>query len=42
MSVVTRCPDLTKQLLEADSELKRGENPNPYIAYALAALSAYA
>ena len=42
MSVVTSCPDLTERLLRADSRLKAGENPDPYIAYALAALSAYA
>ena len=42
MNVVTRCPDLTDRLLRADSRLKTGENPDPYIAYALAALSAYA
>src|SRR5450755_5092373 len=42
LNVVTRCPDLTDRLLRADSLLKTGENPDPYIAYALAALSAYA
>jgi lipase (class 3) len=42
MSVVTRCPDLTDRLLRADSRLKTGHDPDPYIAYALAALSAYA
>ncbi len=42
MNVVTRCPDLTNRLLRADRKLKTGENPDPYIAYALAALSAYA
>ena len=42
MNVVTTCPDLTDRLLRADSLLKTGENPDPYIAYALAALSAYA
>jgi hypothetical protein len=41
MSVVTRCPQLTERLLHADSLLKTGD-PDPYIAYALAALSAYA
>jgi hypothetical protein len=42
MSVVTRCPELTKRLREADSVLKPGASPDPFIAYALAALSAYA
>jgi Lipase (class 3) len=42
MSVVTRCPDLTDRLLRPDSLLKTGQNPDPCIAYALAALSAYA
>jgi len=42
MSVVTSCPDLTDRLLRAGSQLKTGKHPDPYIAYALAALSAYA
>jgi hypothetical protein len=42
LNVVTRCPELSDRLLRADSLLKTGENPDPYIAYALAALSAYA
>jgi Lipase (class 3) len=42
MSVVTRCPNLTNRLLKADSLLKTGKDPDPYIAYALSALSAYA
>jgi Lipase (class 3) len=42
MSVVTNCPDLTNRLLRAKRSLQAGADPDPYIAYAMAVLSAYA